>query len=300
MKKTEFINAMKEENQAEATEQNASLLSQATNTNVLTDFVPNSTKKTEKNDEVILEYSWKDIKDKNKEVQNSILITSATFKKSEKLENLYHLGVSDGTEEFSIIHNGVTFILRKTEEETVRLVLSLVSKLGSFLEKTVGYLKTTSNNFYLISKVDSPMWTFDKEISGGHISYIKPTIIGERTKTTLCELVAQKFGELHSNNFVFGTFNLHNILFNSVDLQLSDLRKLRAARTKQSVVDEFISVLNVLISTHIAKKIDLYPSVAYYVGSNTNNCGLWYSSKFGKKGADAELADKILEEAADL
>jgi len=253
--------------------------------------VPVSSKKTETADRITVEYEWKDLS------SPSIKIRRMDFRKGTALDDLYRISARDGADSICFKHKNTTYILRKTAREIAQALYNAYGKIKGVLENIVGYLRTALGNDYVISKVESECWSFDKRVAKGDVKYVDVEDLDKESRGRLIELVTEKISALHASNLIIGRFSLNNILLNENDMQLTDLRRLRVSRKRSYVIDEFKSILQYLFAVGIASKEDVYCSLACYTAENEKSCDEWYQDKTGNDAGDQlDVVTKLEEE----
>ncbi|MFH1520838.1 MAG: hypothetical protein ABID61_04285, partial [Candidatus Micrarchaeota archaeon] len=193
--------------------------------------------------------------------------------------------------------NDTIYIMRKTVREIAEALYNAYGKIKGALEGIIGYLRTLVGTDYVIAKVDGGSWAFDRRIAKNGISYVDVDTLENKNKSKLIEMITEKIADLHSNNIIIGRFTLNNILLGTKDMKFTDLRKLRVSRKKSFVIEEFRSILQYLFAIGVARRDDVYASIAYYATKNEDSCSEWYTEKTGKKPSDSmDIASRIEEE----
>ena len=253
--------------------------------------IPVSTKRTEGNDSVTVEYEW------GEHDSPSIKIKRIDYRAGEDLSGLYRVNARDGADSISFKHNGTTYILRKTVREVAQAIYNAYGRIRGIVEGIVGYLRTLAGSEYIIAKIEQESWAFDKRISKGSINHVEVDDLDKKSRTKLIEMITEKIAELHTNNLIIGRFTLNNVLFGKDDMKLTDLRRLRLSRKRSYVIEEFKSILQYLYGVGVASKEDVYVSVATYAGANEQSCNEWYEQKTGRRPVDQiDVVDRIEEE----
>jgi hypothetical protein len=242
--------------------------------------VPISSKRKESGDRVTLEYEWKD------SASPTIKVKKLDYRKGTDLTGLYRVAARDGADSISFRHKNATYILRKTAMEIAQALYNAYGKVKGVLENVVGYLRTVLGNEYVISRVDTESWAFDRRIARGDVQYVDVDDLNRDNKGRLMEMLTEKISSLHSNNLIIGRFTLNNILLNENDLKLTDLRRLRVSRKRSYVIEEFKSILQYLFALGIASREDVYVSLAHYTAENEKSCEEWYQGKTGNKPSE--------------
>jgi hypothetical protein len=239
--------------------------------------VPSSSKKKESGDKVTLEYEWK------KSDSPTIKVKKIDYRKGTDLIGLYRVAARDGADSISFRHKNATYILRKTAKEIAQALYNAYGKVKGALENVVGYLRTVLGNDYVVSRVDTESWAFDRRIARGDVQYVDVDDLNKEHRGKLMEMLTEKISSLHSNNLIIGRFTLNNILLNENDLRLTDLRRLRVSRKRSYVIEEFKSILQYLFALGIASREDIYVSLAHYTAENEKSCEEWYQGRTGNK-----------------
>lgn len=253
--------------------------------------VPASSKKRESGDTVTVEYEWKESQ------AQRVKVKRIDFRKGENLSDLYRIAARDGADSICFRHNGSTYILRKTVREIAQALYNAYGKIKGALENVVGYMHTVLGNDYVLSKVESESWAFDKRIAKGDVHYVDVDTLDSKCKDRLVEMIAENIADLHAENLIIGRFTLNNILLSSNDMKFTDLRKLRVSRRRAFVIEEFKSILQYLFAIGLATREDIYCAIAYYAARNEEGCNEWYQEKNGKKTPDQlDIVGKIEEE----
>ncbi len=253
--------------------------------------VPVSSTKEEEPDGIQIEYEWKESD------SQSIKVRRIKFRKNEDLEGLHRIAATDGVDSISFKHNNRTYILRRTMGEVSHALFNVYGKISGIVEDVVGYLRTVLGNEYVITRVSSECWAFDKRIAKGNIRYTDIDSLDQKSKCKLVEMIAEKITELHSRSLIIGRFTLNNVLFCKSDMKLSDLRGLRMSRKKAYLIEEFKSILQYLFTLNVATREDVYAAIAYYTAKNEGAAIEWYGEKTGEKTNDPfDAAEKIEEE----
>lgn len=253
--------------------------------------VPVSSRRNESGEDAWIEYDWK------MSSSPSIKVKRIDFRKKEEgLSDLYRVAVRDGADTICFRHNDATYIMRKTAREIAKALYNAYGKIKGALENIVAYVRTVLGNDYVVAKVESESWAFDKRVARGGIAYMDMDSLDRGCKTRLCEMITEKIAELHANSLIMGRFTLNNVLLSENDMKLSDLRKLRVSRKKSYVIDEFKSILQYLFAIGMATREDVYCSIAYYTTKNEDSCTEWYREKTGAKPADSFDVASAIEE----
>jgi hypothetical protein len=253
--------------------------------------VPVSSKKQESAGTQGVDYEWKESK------SQSVRVKRIDYREGEELSGLYRVAARDGADSICFRHNNHTYIIRKTVKEIAQALYNAYSKIKGGLENIVGYLRTELGNDYVISKVESESWAFDKRISKGNIHYVEVDSIDRKGKCRLVEMVTEKIADLHASNLIIGRFTLNNVLLGKEDMRFTDLRKLRVSRKRSFVIDEFKAMLQYLFAIGFATREDVYCSIAYYSARNEEGCNEWYADRVGKKPSDQlDIVGKIEED----
>ncbi len=284
MKKTEYAGRMSE------TEGRQLIESSKHDETVLPEFsreVPVSSKKAEKDGNVLIDYKWK------KTAGPSVYVRRICYRDGEELDNLYRIAARDGTDSFSFVHNSTVYIIRKTWREVALALYNAYGRIKGVIENIVGYLKTELGNFYIISRIEGRNWSFDRRISRNGISYLDVDSLDNENRSKLVELITEKIAALHCNNLIIGSFSLNNLLISEDDLKFTDLRKLRVSRKKSFVIDEFKNIMQYLLATGIAKKEDICCSVVYYAAENEDRCREWCRENKSSEGELSDVAEEI-------
>lgn len=242
--------------------------------------VPVSSRRKEAQEDVTIEYDWK-----NSQSQ-MIRVKKITFRKSGELSDLYRIAARDGSDSISFRHNNATYILRKTVREIAEALYNAYGKIKGAIENIVGFLRTAMGNDYVITKIDNNSWAFDRRIAKGDISYVEVDTLNRKSKSRLVEMIAEKIAELHASNLIIGRFSLNNILLGENDIKFTDLRKLRVSRKRSFVIDEFKSILQYLFAIGLATRDDVYCAIAYYTAQNEEGCVEWYRDRTGRKASE--------------
>ncbi|MFH0737437.1 MAG: hypothetical protein V1827_03040 [Candidatus Micrarchaeota archaeon] len=254
--------------------------------------VPVSSRKSESGESACVEYEW------NESKCQSIRIKRIDYRSSEEgLSDLYRVLARDGADSVCFRHNGHTYILRKTVKEIAQALYNAYGKIKGSLENIVGFIRTALGNDYVIARVESESWAFDKRITKGNIHYVEVDSLDRKGKCRLVEMVTERLADLHASNLIIGRFTLNNILLGKDDMRFTDLRKLRVSRKKSFVIEEFKAVLQYLFAIGLASREDIYCSIAYYSSRNEDGCREWYSDRTGSKAADQlDIVGKIEED----
>lgn len=253
--------------------------------------VPTASRKKESGDSISVEYDWKESKNE------SIRIKRIDFRKGEDLTGIYKIAARDGADSICFKHNNAVYIIRKTVREIAQALYNAHGKIKGALESVVGYIRTVLGHEYVIAKVEGPTWAFDKRISKESISYVDVDTLDRKSRSKLCEMVAERIAELHAANIIIGRFTLNNILLGDNDVRFTDLRKLRVSRKRSFVIDEFKSILQYLFAIGVASREDVYCAIAYYAAQNEDGCAEWYQDRTGKKADDQlDIASRIEQE----
>ncbi|NYZ73592.1 hypothetical protein H0O00_00455 [Candidatus Micrarchaeota archaeon] len=253
--------------------------------------VPAASRKHESGDTVTVEYDWKESKNE------SIRVKRIDFRKGEDLDGLYRVAARDGADSICFKHNNNTYIIRKTVREIAQALYNAYGKIKGAIESVIGYIRTVLGHEYVLAKVEGPAWAFDKRISKESVTYVDVDNLDRKSKSKLCEMVAERISELHATNVIIGRFTLNNILLGNNDVRFTDLRKLRVSRKRSFVIDEFKSILQYLFAIGVASREDVYCAIAYYAAQNEDGCEEWYQDKTGKKAADQlDIASRIEQE----
>ena len=242
----------------------------------------------ESKEEITTDYNWKYGQGQN------IKIEKITYQKEERLDDFYRVLVRDGIDSFTIKHQNVTYIIRKTSYEVAQSIYKACKRIVCGLERIVGYFRTTLGNEYMISRVEGKNWTFDKRIARNGIEYIDREQIESGVRSDFAHRIVEKIADIHALNLILGRFTLSNILVKDDSVTVSDLRKMRATRKRSYVVEELKAVLQYLFGIGFAKESDVYAAVAYYVTKNNESCNEWYQSKTGRRAKeDYDVVQKI-------
>ncbi|MBI5046107.1 hypothetical protein HZC07_00010 [Candidatus Micrarchaeota archaeon] len=253
--------------------------------------VPISSRTKTSGDSQVIEYEWKD------DHSQAIRIKKITFRKNELLAGLHRIAARDGADSITFKHDNTTYILRKTIKEVAEAVYSAYGKIKAAIENIVGYIKTAIDNYYIISRVDHQVWSFDRRIARNGIDYVDVDALERDNKSRLCDMITEKIADLHSGNLIIGRFNMNNVLLDQSDMKFTDLRLLRVSRKRSFVIEEFKNILQYLFAIGVATKEDIYASVAYYATRNEDGCKEWYQQKTGKRAKDVfDIAMKIENE----
>ncbi|MBN1170014.1 hypothetical protein JXA56_03240 [Candidatus Micrarchaeota archaeon] len=253
--------------------------------------IPKSSKKSESDSTITIEYEWDQI------FSPSIKVKEIEYRSGERLEGLYRINARDGADSISFTHNGTTYILRKTMKEIARAIYNAHGKIHGAIENVIGYLRSVAGMDYIISKIENESWVFDRRIARGPVIHVEVDDLDQKSRTKLIEMITEKISELHANNLIIGRFTLNNILLGKEDMKFTDLRRLRVSRKRSYVIDEFKSILQYLYAVGIASKEDIYVSVATYAAANEKSCNEWYEQKTGKAPEDQiDLVDRIEED----
>jgi hypothetical protein len=277
-----------------AEEKRAELYSEKLDDYELPEFskeVPVSSKKSQKGATVTVDYDW------NKTDTPSIKIKKIDFNNNESLEGLYRVAARDGADSISFKYNSVTYILRKTTREIAHALFDTYRNVKGAVEGVLGYLRTVSGTYYIISKACHSAWAFDRRIAKGDINYLDVDSLDQKAKSRLVELICEKLADLHYTNTILGRFTLNNVLLCGEDMVLSDLRRARDSRKRAFVVEEFVNALQYLFAIGVAGREDVYQSIAYYATKNDKSCEEWYTEKKGNKPSDSfDMVTSIEEE----
>ncbi len=285
MKKPDYVMRMNENKKEELVKSDDYELPE------FTKEVPVSSKKSTEEGSVRIDYEWGAVN------SPSIKVKKIEFREGEDLQNMFRINARDGADSISFVHNGRTYLLRKTVKEIARAIYNAYGRIKGIVEHVIGYLRTVAGSDYTISKVDSESWAFDKRIAKGGINLVDVDNLDSASKSKLMEMVTEKISELHSNSLIIGRFTLNNILLGRDDIKLTDLRRLRVSRRRAYVIDEFKAILQYLYAIGVASKDDIYVSVATYAGANEKSCNEWYEQKTGKKpNEQIDIVDRIEEE----
>ena len=195
----------------------------------------------------------------------------------------------------SIHFNNKTYLLRKVWKDVAKTLYQIYSKLKDAVESIVGYLKTLSGNFYIISEIPAMSWAFDKRIAkeDTDIHYLDIDKLDQENKDRLVELIIDNLVYLHHKNFIMGSFSLNNLLLFDDGLKFTDLRKVRESRKRFLVIEEFKNIMQYLIALNIASKDDIYYAVALYASKNEEVCKEWCREKKGCNPESDESEDII-------
>ncbi|MDO8554323.1 MAG: hypothetical protein Q7S22_05925 [Candidatus Micrarchaeota archaeon] len=241
--------------------------------------IPTSVKKSVNRESVSIDYIWEKVS------SDSIQLRHIEFSSKETLDSLYRINEKDGTDQFVVRHNAVTYILRKTTKEVAVALCTAFRKIKCSVESIVGYAKTLIGNFYVISKIDQTSWTFDKSLSkGNYLHNIDLVHLDDQHRKSLIDLLVEKTIELHSKNLLIKNFSLNNILFTNNTLLFTDLRNLRLSRKKSLLVEEFKKMLHYLFNLGIVSSVDVYHATAVYCSALEKPSEEWYREKTGKNG----------------
>jgi tRNA A-37 threonylcarbamoyl transferase component Bud32 len=253
--------------------------------------VPFSSKKWERGDSVVVEHKWKS------SLCSNMRTSEITFRKGEQLEAIHMLSARDGVDTASHLQGNWVYIFRKTTGEIAKSLYSACSRLQAGLENVVGWLKTVLGNFYVISKVERVVWTFDKRLAKhDSMNYVETENLVEVQKKKLCEMVVKTISSLHSKSMVLGRFTLNSLILTNDGMQLTDLRGLRAARKRAFCVDEFKAVMQYLFALGMMKQEDAYYSIALYHAENEQGCSEWYKERIGKTGDALKVTNRMQAE----
>lgn len=253
--------------------------------------VPDATKKDETSDSTTLTHSWRPTK------SEMVLVKRITFRNGECFSDLYRIAARDGADSITFKHNDTVYIMRKTVREIAEALYNAYGKIKGALEEIIGYLRTVIGNDYVIAKVGKDNWVFDKRVAKNGIHYVDVDGLERKNKCKLVEMITEKIADLHSNNLIIGRFTLNNILLGTNDVRFTDLRKLRVSRKRSFVIEEFKTILQYLFAIGVARREDVYASIAYYATRNDDSCDEWYRERTGKKPSDSiDIASKIEEE----
>ena len=253
--------------------------------------VPVSTRENDVGDKVVAEHEWKESH------SDLIRVRRADYRRGAGFTDLYRITARDGVDSVCFTHNGFVYIARKTVAEVAQALYNAYGKIKCALECIVGYIRTVAGNCYVIAKIDTGAWVFDKRMAKHGVSYVDVDNLDGKGKSKLTEMITEKIAELHASNLVIGRFTLNNILLSGTDMKLTDLRKMRVSRKKSFVIDEFKSILQYLFAIGVAGREDVYASVAYYASLNEQGCGEWYREKTGKKASDSlDIVSRVEEE----
>lgn len=253
--------------------------------------VPVGSKKKESGDTVSIDYEWKE------STHEGVRVKRVDFRKGEDLSDFYRVAARDGADSICFKHNGDTYILRKTVKEIAMALYNAHGKIKGALESIVGYIKTMLGNDYVLAKVESESWAFDRRIAKADVHYVDIDTLDRQSKCRLVEMLTEKVADLHAENLIMGRFTLNNILLSHNDMKLTDLRKLRVSRRRAFVIEEFKSILQYLFAIGVATREDVYCAIAYYAARNEEGCDEWFQDKAGKKAPDQlDMVSKIEEE----
>ena len=254
--------------------------------------VPVSSRKHESADTIAQEYEWKEGK------SECIRVKRIDFRKGEDdLLDLYRVAARDGADSICFKHNKSTYILRKTVKEIAQALYNAFGKIKGAVENIVGFMRTALGNDYVISKVESESWAFDKRIAKANVHFTDVDSLDRKGRSRLVEMITERLAELHATNLIIGRFTLNNILLGRNDMKFTDLRKLRVSRRRAFVIDEFKSALQYLFAIGLATKEDVYTSIALYTAQNEEGCMEWYLDRTGKKASDQlDIVSRIEEE----
>jgi len=253
--------------------------------------VPVSSKRWEHGDSVVVEHKWKNT------LCSNIRTSEMTFRKGEQLENFHLLNARDGVDTASHLHGNWVYIFRKTTGEIAKSLYTACSRLQAGLENVVGWLRTVLGNFYVISKVERVVWTFDKRLAKhDSMNYVETEGLKDEQKKKLCEMVVKTISSLHSKSMVLGRFTLNSLILTNDGLQLTDLRGLRAARKLSFCVDEFKAIMQYLFALGMIRQDDAYYSIALYHAENEHGCSEWYKERIGKTGDALKVTNQMQAE----
>jgi hypothetical protein len=253
--------------------------------------VPVSSKRNTAGDISSVEYEWKETK------TEVLRVKRIDFRRSEEdLADVYRVAARDGADSICFKHNNTTYIMRKTVKEVAMALYNAYGKVKGAIENIVGYLKTMTENYYVIAKAERDSWAFDRRIAKHGVAYVDVDTLDRKGKSRLVEMVTEAIAGLHTTNLIIGRFTLNNVILNGTELRLTDLRKLRVSRRRPFVIDEFKAVMQYLFAIGVATREDIYASIAYYTSQNEAGCEEWYHEKTGKKASDQlDLVAKIEE-----
>jgi hypothetical protein len=254
--------------------------------------VPVSSRKRESGDSVVLTHEWKSSNCDN------IRAREMTFRKGEGLSGVYKVNARDGVDTVSVMHGKTVYIFRKTTREVAKAIYNACSRVQGELENIVGWLTTVLGSVYLISRVESSAWSFDRRVARhDNVNYVESDLLDEGEKRNLCELIVQNIARLHSKRLVLGGFTLNSMLFTKDGASFTDLRGLRATRKLSYCVEEFKSMMQYLFARGMMRNEDRYLAIATYHAMNEQACSEWYREKAGRKAKDSlEITDMMEEE----
>lgn len=255
--------------------------------------IPTDVKRNESGgtDTVTIDYKWESASEGN------IKIKRLVFRKGEPFEGLYRINIDKEESTFSLEQKGAIYIFRKTSEDVADALFEAARSVKTCAEDIVGYIKTVLGNVYMIAKTIKGSWTFDRELANGEIKHIDHDKLTEQQKRRLFDLIIEGLVELNASKLLLKDFSLNNVMLTNKSLVFTDLRNLRAARKKGSLVEEFRKTLRYLIAQGFGAKEDAYKAAAYYCAALSDTCDAWYYEKTGTKPSDSYEVAVTLERA---
>jgi hypothetical protein len=237
-------------------------------------------------------YGWK-----NSEETGGLRIRRMTFRKGEDLAGITRLNAKDGDDRAVFEHRGVTYFIRKTNEDVALALFNAAAMIKGGVESIVGYLTTVLGNFYVISLIERGSWVFDRKLVSGKVSLIKKSKLDRKHRERLSEMVVSGFASLHNQRLVLGKFSLNNILLTGKGLLFTDLRKLRVSRKSSLLVDEFVEAMRQLVAGNMAGRGDVAYAAAAYAVEMEDACNCWYRERNGGRAKDGmELVNAMEQE----
>jgi hypothetical protein len=256
--------------------------------------VPTSSKKSEKDGNVRISYSWK------KSTSPVLRVKSIEFRKGENLDQTFRAGARDGADSMKVVRGDVVYILRKTALEIAQALFKAASRMTGNLESIVGYLRSVGGNDYVISRVDGEAWTFDKRIAGAPFHYLELESMDGTARKKLGQMIVESLARIHASNFIMGRFSLSNVLILGEGISMTDLRKLRVSRKKGFVADEFRNAMQYLFALGVVSEEDIFQLVASYEALNPESCREWFRMQEGRDPEDDfEVASRLEENLFD-
>ncbi|MBN2477801.1 hypothetical protein JXB01_00745 [Candidatus Micrarchaeota archaeon] len=237
--------------------------------------------------------SSKEISSKNRKIMHvknewkktdasAMHVSELYFFEGESLEDLDRIYRPEGTEVINLTYKNSTYLLRLTTEKKARALLKFYNRLKNSIENIVGFLKTTLNSVYILSKFDEKFWTFDHRLKGGKIAYVHPLKLGSTALREVSDSLIRSLSILNKKRFFVSEIGFRNILFNERSAILTDLRNLQYARKGSPAVREFKNLMKKLASVLWLNKPEIIYLIALYMGGAEELCCEWYSSKFKK------------------
>jgi len=137
--------------------------------------------------------------------------------------------ISDMPQTILISLDNVFYVLRRTSVSAAKYLVQNAHKLTSFVDAVVGFVKTTRNITYLITRVvisatRKVMWVLDEGlgIGAGVFRFLSLSDLSNNEKHAIFDKVESKLRKLYASGHCVSELKLSNIVITDTDVLLFD------------------------------------------------------------------------------